>query len=154
MNRHLKRLLFFLKDKDKKPVFSIISDVFNLWVLKKEFPLHYFGRFLYRKDAPEPENFMTQNQYNKLVDYLVKINNENIESSKLLDNKLEFYNHCKKHKLPTPEIVSYSIKNNYYTQNNKKVINTLSEFSSFFTNLFKTHKKLCLKPIDLSLIHI
>ena len=91
MKRHLKRFKYFLKDSNKKPAFTILKDMVSLWYLKKEFPLHYFGRFLYRKGAPDPKNFMTQKQYRKLIDHIIEIHDANPETSKILDSLSKGY---------------------------------------------------------------
>lgn len=150
MKRNLKRFNFFLKDSNKKSIISITRDILSLWILKKEFPFHYFGRFLYRKGASDPKNFMTQKQYNKLVTHVINVNISNPENSKLLDNKLLFYKHCRQHNLPSPEIISYSMGETFHFENHEYNVTNSEEFLLFFKNTLKKigATKICLKPMD------
>ena len=47
-----RRIRVFLRDKDKKPKWLIISEIFKLWRIKGSFPIHYMVGFYIGKNSP------------------------------------------------------------------------------------------------------
>ena len=150
MKRNLIRISNVLKDPNKKPFFTIVKEVLELWRLKKHFPMYYFGRFFYRKGAQDAKNFMSIKEYNTIVNNIVQENIKSPEISALLDDKLKFYKHCKAHGIPTAEIVSYNFKETFYYNNEKFQINSAEALQQYISKVCQDIQQdyLFLKPID------
>ena len=84
MRGYVKRVFVFLKDKEKKSWWLIVKEVFQLIWMKKQFPLYYFGRFFFKKNAPCPMDYMNLNEYQSII-YSPKL--ERKATSSLLSNK-------------------------------------------------------------------
>ncbi len=150
MKRNIQRILNVLKDPHKKPLLIILKDVLQLWVIKKEFPLYYFGRFFYRKGAQDPKNFMNLREYNKIVENLVFENNKTPELSLTLDDKLKFYKLCKTYGIPTAEVLSFNRKNSFHYNNAILNIETPKALEALLLKICEERNlsTLFLKPID------
>ena len=129
------RVSVFLKDKDKKPFLIIIKEAFTLWFLKKRFPLHYFGRFLYRKNSGNYKNFLDMSEYYKII-YSKRLNLP--EHLSLIDNKLVFALFCERHNVPTPKMLGYNLKSDFHFEKDFKKVEDLDELETYFIELFKT----------------
>ena len=150
MKRNLQRIKNVLRDPNKKPLSTIIKEVLQLWVIKKEFPLYYFGRFFYRKGAQNPKNFMNTGEYNTIVKHMVIEHEKTAAISNIMDNKLMFYLHCKTYGIPTPEVLSYNFENKFYYKNQLTQLHTSNDLKDFLNILFKDTNQatLFLKPFD------
>ena len=105
------RIKVFLKDKNKKPIPVILSEFFGLWMHKKSFPIHYFGRFFYRKDYKDLYGFIDMKQYREIV--FSKRNNQDPYAN-LLGNKLFFSIFCERHGLSTPRLLGYNMGDRFF----------------------------------------
>ncbi len=114
LKENLVRMNVFLKDKDKKNPFKMSKEVISLWLKKGRFPMHYFGRFLYRNEFRDPGQFLDMKEYNSLIDSK-KYNVE--EYVHLLGNKLLFSLICEKHKLPAAPVLAYNLKSDFFVGN-------------------------------------
>jgi len=150
MKRNLQRIKNVLKDPNKKPLTVIIKEVLQLWILKRKFPLYYFGRFFYRKGAQNPKNFMNLSEYNTIVKHMVVEHEKTEAISTLMENKLMFFLHCKTYGLPTPEVISYNFKTNFYYKNQLFQLETSHDLVQFLETLFKDTDQttLFLKPFN------
>lgn len=137
LKNNLFRLKVFLKDSDKKPIILILKEFFKLWYLKGRFPIHYIGRFLYRKQFKNPEDFMDMHEYRSFI-YAKKNNQE--EYVNLLANKFLFSLVCEKYKIPTPYVIGHNNANLFFLDNNIIQINTIDEMVVFFQNLFEKYE--------------
>lgn len=138
----------FIKEKNKKPSNRIIFEFLNLWWIHKEFPLHYFTRFLYRKEFTDYKSFIPTKKYFSLIAPNSKIQNDFFVN--LLKNKLFFAMICAKGNVATPKMTSYNCNNNFYLDDSKFSLKNNSELLSFFENLFQKLKlnKIIVKNID------
>lgn len=146
MNKNLQRIRYFLDDKEKKPYPKIFKEVVNLWFLKKEFPKHYFGRFFYRKDAPDCRDFMTMPEYYEILE------SKNFKSPSIdliLNNKLSFDIFCEKNNIPRAKVLSYNFNASFFLNNKKHIITSHKELEKYFISILETEKLegLFLKPI-------
>ena len=87
LKNNLFRIKVFLNDKDKKPLPVIFREFMGLWWYKKNFPIHYIGRFMYRKGFNRPKDYMDMREYKSIV--FPKRNNPQ-EYVTILNNKLIF----------------------------------------------------------------
>ncbi len=151
MKRNLKRLKYVLNDKNKKPFHVIFKEVFTLWFQKKEFPLHYFGRKFFRKDAPKNfYDYMTLKQYNKINALVAHRNQENKHIYSILQNKLKLFEFCKENKIPTPKVFGHNNKTTFYFNGDSRKVHSVNDLQAHFTEVMAYHnvEKLFLKPVE------
>ncbi len=147
MKQKFHRINIFLKDPNKKPFTKILGEVLNLWLIKKKFPIHYFGRFFYRKGAEDCRNFLSMKEYYSII-YSKKLNKE--EYLPFLNNKLAFHLLCEKYNIKTPQVTSYNFGADFFFQG--KLISGLNanSIAGFFAKVFESAgaEKLFLKPLS------
>ncbi|HMB64260.1 MAG TPA: sugar-transfer associated ATP-grasp domain-containing protein [Eudoraea sp.] len=129
----LYRISVVLKDKDKKSYFKILKEVITLWVIKKRFPQHYFGRFLYRKNSGPYKNYLDNKEYNTIISSK-KLNLPGYYH--IVDNKLTFAMICEKFNLPAPKLLGYNLKRDFFYQDKVQRITGISELGEYFEKLF------------------
>ncbi len=129
----IKSIITISKEKNKKPILKIIKEFLNVWWIHKEFPIHYFSRFLYRRDFVDYKNFIPTKKYYKLV-FSNKIQNPSYAG--ILQNKLFFGFMCERNLIAAPRLTSYNIDNNFYLDGKKNKIKSNSELVSFFEKVF------------------
>ena len=63
-----KRISAFVNDEnEKKGIFRIIKESIIFWIIKKEFPFFYFGKFLYRKDVGNYKHYLSSKEVDKIT---------------------------------------------------------------------------------------
>ncbi len=141
------RINVFLKDKERKKNSAIIKEVLDLWIMRKEFPIHYFGRFLYRKNIKSPKSYINLKEYYQII-YAKEFNKEAYIS--LLENKLMFGSFCEKNKLPTPLVQSYNFDKIFFFQDKTYSITNKEKLYDYFLKIFQETnlERLFLKPIS------
>ena len=86
VNRSKKDLLTeILKDPDRKPLLRMIFEVSYLSLIHREFPIHYFSRYLYKKQITNINDFLPNKFSGKISGCF---NDAKLKS--VLDNKLYF----------------------------------------------------------------
>ena len=128
----------------------MLKEAGALWIQKKEFPMHYFGRTFYKKDAPSNiGDFLTMKQLKMVHTYLVERNKQETEIYNILNDKLKLHDFCKAHAIPTPEIFSHNHNNEFHVMGRTYPINTVTEFKDYFKRLMGYHEvnQLFIKPI-------
>lgn len=134
MFSRIRNLKVFLKDPDKKGILRMIKEIIHYGWVKKEFPLDYFRKYLYRTDVSNYTNYLSLKQYYSIV-YSPKILVPEIAS--ILDNKLSFALICEKNKLPVPKLISYNLKHQFLYNEIIYIINSKQELIVFFNTVFK-----------------
>ena len=139
-----KRIMVFIHDNDKKSFPKIVVEFFKLWLIKQRFPLHYFGRFLYRKEFTSPENFMDMKEYRSFI-YANKNSEE--QHVNLLSNKFLFSLICEKYSLPSPKMVSYNLKKSFFLDDQIIEVKNVTDLKNYFRLVFSKskHEKIFLK---------
>ncbi len=133
MKGYIKRISIFLKDEEKKSWWLILKEVLQLAWAKKQFPLYYFGRFFYKKDAPCPFDFMNLDEYKSII-YSPKL--ERKATSSLLSNKLSFALFCQANSLPSPGLLGYNMYNSFTFGENVNFLKDEKAFLEFCTMMF------------------
>ena len=137
---------FFFKDPNKKGWGKMFVEIIHFWWVKKELPLDYFRRFLYRKEVKNYTDYLGYRQYLKFI-YSEKMTFTEITS--ILNNKLSFDTYFKNFNLPIPKVVSYNLRNKYYFDNTINICDTEGDLISFFNHMFESslQKSFIIKPI-------
>jgi hypothetical protein len=147
MLSRIKYLKVFIKDPDKKTLIKLVKELIMFSWAKKSFPTDYFRKFLYRKTIKDYTSYLSIKEYYSIIESPKMVFPE---VSKTLENKLAFYEICKKNKIPTPEIVCYNNKNTFVFKDASKLIKDTSELILFFEKVWTSYnrKKLFTKPVD------
>ena len=135
LKSNLFRIKVFLKDKDKKPLPVIFREFMGLWWYKKNFPIHYIGRFMYREGFNCPKDYMDMREYKSIV--FPKRNNPQ-EYVTILNNKLIFQVFCEKYNFPIPKMLGYNMQRTFVFQNETNHLTNVGQIKDFFRNLFIT----------------
>ncbi len=112
----------------------MVREFFGLWLVKKNFPIHYFGKFLYRKDYKNPYDYMDMKQFRSII-YSKRNNQE--EYVHLLSNKFHFSLLCEKYRLPTPRMVSYNMGNTFFYGDSVYTVEDQEGLFGCFDKVFK-----------------
>lgn len=142
------KLLFFLKDKNKKNWFQIIKEFTNLVISKKELPYYYITNLLYRKNVSNYKDYISLKENNRLLAWSYSHAEE--DQIVLAENKLLFEALLVKNNIPTPKIYFHNLKNEFTYKSDVFKIETKNEFTAFIEKVFyeeKTEHLFC-KPID------
>lgn len=137
MSRNIRRIKILINDKDRKSWFLIFKEVLVLTITKKSFPLYYFGRSFYKKEAPNAKDFMNIKECDSIL-YSPKMQRN--QTISILNNKLYFALFCETNGLETCKLLAYNIYNSFFYQNGLQKVNDESEFYSFCTTIFKENK--------------
>ncbi|WP_303317703.1 sugar-transfer associated ATP-grasp domain-containing protein [Flavivirga abyssicola] len=134
----LTHLKVFIKDKNKKGWLKVFKESLHFAWIKKELPIDYFRKFLYRKDVTDYRNYLSLKQYYSIIQspkmFIPEI-------SSISDNKLSFALYCEKNNLPTPILVSYNLNSSFFFNGTIITINTKPDLISFFESIFKNNKQ-------------
>jgi len=134
MIARIKNLRFFIHDPNKKPYWQIIKEACKYGWLKKEIPLDYIRKHLYRKGVVNCEQYLSMKEYRSII------NSPNMvypEISSLLRSKLSFAFFCKGYNLPAPKLLSYNLKDRFFFGESVYKIRTREELIIFFENVFE-----------------
>ena len=138
------RVKVFWNDPDKKPANLMLREFLGLWTVKKSFPIHYFGRFLYRKDCKNPYDYMDMQEYRSII--YSKQNNQE-EYIHLLANKFLFSLFCEKYRLPVPKMSSYNMNGSFFYKDDVRPLSNVQTLTECIRKVFETsgYKKLFIK---------
>ncbi len=146
MISRLKHLNVFFKDPNKKGELRILWEIIYFAVIKKTIPTDYFRKFLYRKECHNYLEYLSTKEYYKIIE-----SNKMVfpEIASILQNKLSFACYCKNYLLPTPKLLSYNIKNHYFTKNGVEIVNSNEDLLKVFKTVMEDNSiDLFLKPIQ------
>lgn len=142
MKANFKRSHHFLADSHKKSFPKIVKETLQLWMEKKEFPYHYFGRHFYRTDAPTNfKDYLSVQQYNRLIASIVYRNELHPTINAILNDKFIFHLYASEQKLRVPNVFSYNFRNTFFFNNTSYKVTTETELIHFFKLVLKTTSK-------------
>lgn len=144
----MKRLSYFLRDKNKKSVPRIIYELIYLWIKKREVPVHYFTKYLYRKEINNIDDYLTTGQVSK-ISFSGRFNKP--EYSVFLSSKLLMALLCEKQALSHPKLYFYNFGHRFFVDEETFVVNNRESLVKTFNNIFKKFgiDSLFLKPLTL-----
>ena len=118
-----KKIINAFKDPGRKGIINIVYDLFYLLIKKREIPIHYFTRLLYKKSSSqELKSYISLKEIQGLTKHYF---NTNIYEY-IFEDKIIFNQVMDKLNIPNPKVIGYIVENNIYTS--KKVYNFSDEF--------------------------
>ena len=136
MNRLIKRLKVVFNDPNRKGWIRIIREAFDFSLTKKEQPYFYFGKFLYRKEIENYNDYLSSKEVDKIT-LSKKLHHPAYAS--ILRNKLFFALCTEDNQLPIPALLGYNLGTTFNDRNSTVNIGR-EELFQFFENIFSTHK--------------
>ena len=119
-------------DPERKKLWHIIRDLIALFFLYKEVPVHYMGRYLFKKDATNIKDFVP----NKMSGLIApKFNDQRLKQ--VLDNKLYFYLYYNQFGLLLPNVLAYNHGEIFVCRGKPVRITNIHEFKDFVSELLK-----------------
>lgn len=132
VNRSKKDLLTeILKDPDRKPLLRMIFEVSYLSLIHREFPIHYFSRYLYKKQITNINDFLPNKFSGKISGCF---NDAKLKS--VLDNKLYFDFFYRQFDISLPKILMYNHGKMFVTGHKSSEVNTIHDFMHLLEEIF------------------
>ncbi len=129
-----KRFSVVLQDKNKKGFFQIMKEAFIFWIVKREFPYFYFGKFLYRKEIKNYKDYLSSKEIDKVT---LSKNLHNPQYATLLRNKLAFAIYMEKSNMSVPPLTGYNLGNRFFYQSKVQMILDKDGLYNFFKDTFE-----------------
>ncbi len=123
-----------ITDKERKPFTQISKEFTSLWREHGEIPIHYFTRFLFRKEFVNYKDFIPTQTYFRLI-YSEAIQNE--KYVEILEDKRLFGEFCIKNNIPAPLFIGYNEGSEFTFPDSTKTTKSITELIEFYQNLFK-----------------
>lgn len=135
MTLNFNQVRLILADKSKKKSYwTILKEVCQLSLMKKEPAFYYGGKYLYRADRTNYKDYLSIGEYYKLRNSTLL---HNSETSSLLRNKLSFALFCEEQGLTVPKLFSHNLKHSFMFQNEHVKIQTDEDVIVFFKKVFE-----------------
>lgn len=132
-----RRASVVINDENRKNIYRILKESLHFWVVKKEIPYFYFGKFLYRRDVSNYKDYLSSKEVDKIT---LSKKLHQIQFSKLLRNKLSFALFMEENNFPVPPLVSYNHKNQFYFKSQLTIIDSEERLNQFFEFQFKQNE--------------
>ncbi len=108
-------LFCMIHDKESKSCWRVIYEIVYLSFYHGRFPVHYFSRYLYRKESGDIKKYVP----NKLL-YSLHNRTNNVNFSQILDNKLLFNIFFEKYQIRMAKIFFYNHRRMIYQYSGEK----------------------------------
>ncbi len=126
----IKILWEIYKDPERKNLWRIVKELISLFFYYKEWPVHYAGRYLFKKSATNVKDFVP----NKLAGLIVpNFNDQRLKG--VLDNKLYFYLYYSQFGVNLPKVLAYNHGEMFASGGQPVKIGSIREFKEFITDL-------------------
>ena len=103
------KLKIFFDDKNRKPLFQILIELFFTGIKIRGIPSHYFSHFLYRRETGNFLDYLGKNEILKIHQYIHDKN-----TMQILDNKLFFHKYFEKTEIKIPTLLAYNFGNMFF----------------------------------------
>jgi hypothetical protein len=121
----------FLRDPERKPLLKVLYELLALSFLYREIPVHYFSRYIFKKEITNYKDFIPNHLTGKIS---VRINDHKVKE--VLDNKLMFNFFYGQFNIPIPNIVIYNHQNVFVANGKALKINDENQFTDLLTDVF------------------
>ncbi len=128
-------LLQFLRDPERKSLPRIAYEMTVLMFKYRELPVHYFSRYLFKKDIKNYKDYLPNNFFDTRIKPV--FNDKSLKE--VLDNKLYFDMFFNKVGVNVPEIIMFNNRNVFIHNGNNSVIDTFGKFRSLLGDIFNIH---------------
>lgn len=129
----LRLLLEIFNDPERKPIWTIVKDLFSLSIYYRKLPRHYFTRYLFKKGRSNIKDYFTDDF---LYHGIKPILNDK-EWREVLENKLFFHLYYDQFNIPLPRVLMYNHKTTFISQKKHVQISTLNDFAGLLNDLFR-----------------
>lgn len=124
-----------LRDPERKPIPTILRDLVFLWIKHRELPIHYFSRYLFKKDTANIFDYVP----NRLSGRIAPFFNDG-RLKHVLDNKLYFYLFYSHFGIATPRVVAFNHRHLFSINGKTFIINNYNVFVRFVSDLFSMNE--------------
>jgi hypothetical protein len=129
----LKLMLEILKDPERKPVWTIVKDLFSLSIYYRKLPRHYFPRYLFKKGRSNIKDYFPDDF---LYHGIKPILNDK-EWREVLENKLFFHLYYDQFNVPLPKVLMHNHKTTFISHKKHMQISNFNDFTSLLNDLFR-----------------
>jgi hypothetical protein len=126
-----------LRDPERKSIPAMLRDLVVLLVKHKELPVHYFSRYLFKRDVNNILDYIPNRLSGKIAPYF---NDRRLKH--VLDNKLYFYLYYSSLGIPTPKVLAFNHKNLFAANEETFAITNADDFIRFLSDLFMVNNDL------------
>jgi len=130
-----KPALFFelLRDPDRKPIFRMIYEFCYLIGIYREIPVHYFSRYLFKKDMLNIRDYLP----NRFISNRISPFFNDRIVTEVLDDKLFFDLFYRQFDLNLPKILMYNCRQMFVIGTTHIEVKNVHEFRTLLVDLFK-----------------
>jgi len=121
-----------LNDPERKSIGKMISELSYLTFIYKELPVHYFSRYLFKKNIVSIRDYVP----NKMASGIAPFFNDG-RVKEVIDNKLYFDLFYRQFGISLPEILMYNHKHKFVTGDTLHEVNDFDAFWDLIKRLFE-----------------
>lgn len=122
-----------LRDPERKPVLTILKEIVSLSIYYRQFPRHYFSRYLFKEGRTNIRDYFPDD----FLYYGIKPFLNNRESRDILENKMFFHLYYGQYNVPLPGIVMFNHKTTFMADGEIRQIAGYDDFVSLLGKLFE-----------------
>lgn len=130
-------LIEILRDPDRKSLKQILYDNLNLLIHYREFPVHYFSRYLFKKGMTNIRDYVPNRIAMKIAPSL---NDGRVKD--VLDNKLYFGLYYGQFGISMPEILMFNHRNQFVYRSRPLTVHDAVDFGKLVKDVFSDYPDL------------
>jgi len=125
-------IIQLIKDPERKSLFTIFFECIYLLAIYREMPVHYFSRFLFKKNMSDVKNYLP----NKFLGEKISIHLNDQVEKEVLDNKLYFDFYYNQFDISIPKIIMYNFKTLFIYRGKNIEVKNSGEFIKLIDLIF------------------
>ena len=135
---------FFLKDKKKKNYSRIFKEIILLWYRDRSFPIYYFGRLVYQREAGFYLDYLNM----KTIKKLWASKELHLNTAEILFDKVKFNQYCTKNGIPVAKLYFSNVGNQFRSDDKMEEIESFDKFKEYLAKGFSLFgiTKIFVKP--------
>ncbi|ACB86297.1 sugar-transfer associated ATP-grasp domain-containing protein [Natranaerobius thermophilus] len=136
-----------IQERKRKPLTTMLYDLWRLFYSDKSLPYHYFLKFLYRPHITAIGNYLSMKQETEIMNKSRQDTPDIID--KVASNKLFFHFYARKSEVPVPSLIGWNLQDDYFKFNHGE-ISPLSpkQFEEQIKKTITTGMKVFYKPVS------